>query len=276
MTKTEQDKILEDRIKSNTANFTLNRQTAIVSAFASGDFDKYEYLTRIDLALKPNSLQKARFEHSPLGNLLNKKLGDGQKDNKIAKIIEQRNQYEQSISEENESSDDLIERLATLRDDITDKKDAINQTAEELSRHVQTENIDNTTISTSSEDKVETKDQEMQKNYEDNIFHLVRQRIQQIDSRHRLQRFLDRHRIPITVPKEKHFEDENFNELVNLLNAYGQNTDHIVESPSPTTKSMQKFDKVRDLWIKFLDKMQELEEINHKKELEDMNKVHEK
>ena len=165
MTKTEQDKILEDRIKSNTTNFTLNRQTAIVSAFASGDFDKYEYLTRIDLALKPNSLQKARFEHSPLGNLLNKKLGDGQKDNKIAKIIEQRNQYEQSISEESESSDDLIERLVTLRDDIRDKKNAINQTAEELSRHVQTENIDNITISTSSEDKVETKDQEMQKNY---------------------------------------------------------------------------------------------------------------
>ena len=57
MTKTEQDKILEDRIKSNTANFTLNRQTTIVSALASGDFDKYEYVTRIDLALKPNSLQ---------------------------------------------------------------------------------------------------------------------------------------------------------------------------------------------------------------------------
>ena len=57
MTKTEQDKILEDRIKSNTANFTLNRQTIIVSALASGDFDKYEYVTRIDLALKPNSLQ---------------------------------------------------------------------------------------------------------------------------------------------------------------------------------------------------------------------------
>ena len=87
MTKTEQDKILEDRIKSNIANFTLNRQTAIVSAFSSGDFDKYEYLTCIDLALKPNSLQKAGFEHTPLGNLLDKKLNDDDDDDNGGEIV---------------------------------------------------------------------------------------------------------------------------------------------------------------------------------------------
>ena len=186
----------------------------------------------------------------------------------ITRIIEQRNQYEEPMSDESESSDDIIEGLLNLHDDIGDRIDDINQTVEELSRHMQTENID--------EDEVETRDQETQKNYEDNFFHLFRQLIQQINSRHRLQRFLDRHNIPITVPKEKHFTDENFNELVNLLNAYAQNIDHVVESPSPTTKSTQKFDRVRDLWIKFLDKMQELDEINHKKESEDMKKVHEK
>ena len=74
MTKTEQNKILENKIKANTLDFNLNRQSAIVSALADGNFDKYEYLTRTDLALKPNLLQKARLEHSPLGNLLNKKL----------------------------------------------------------------------------------------------------------------------------------------------------------------------------------------------------------
>ena len=74
MTKTDQNKILESNIRANTFDFNLNRQSAIVSAFADGNFDKYEYLTRTDLALKPNSLQKASFEHSPSGNLLNKKL----------------------------------------------------------------------------------------------------------------------------------------------------------------------------------------------------------
>ena len=71
-------------------DFNLNRQAAIVSAFADGNFDKYEYLTQTDLALKPNSLQKSRFEHSPLGNLLNNKLkvsdddgGDKKDDKKI-------------------------------------------------------------------------------------------------------------------------------------------------------------------------------------------------
>ena len=80
MTKTEQDKILENKIRSNTVNFIVNRQSAIVSALVDGEFDKYEYLTRIDLALNPNSLEKERFENSPLGNLLSKKL-DNNKDN---------------------------------------------------------------------------------------------------------------------------------------------------------------------------------------------------
>ena len=77
MTKTEQNKILEDKITLNRLNFNLNRQSAIVSVFADGNFDKYEYLTRIDLELKPNLLQKARFQYSPLGDLLNKKLNAG-------------------------------------------------------------------------------------------------------------------------------------------------------------------------------------------------------
>ena len=172
------------------------------------------------------------------------------------------------MSEESESSDDIIEGLLNLQDDIGDRIDDTNQTVEELIRHVQTENID--------EDEVETRDQETEKSYEDNFFHLFRQHIQQTNSRHRLQRFLDRHNIPITVPKEKHFADENFNELVKLLNTHAQHIDHVVESPSPTAKSMQKFDRVRDLWIKLLDKMQELDEINHKKQSEDMKIVHEK
>ena len=35
--------------------------------FSSGDLNKYEFLTRKDLKYKPNALDKARFEFSPLG-----------------------------------------------------------------------------------------------------------------------------------------------------------------------------------------------------------------
>ena len=34
--------------------------------FSSGDLNKYEFLTRKDLNYKPNALDKARFEFSPL------------------------------------------------------------------------------------------------------------------------------------------------------------------------------------------------------------------
>ena len=40
---------------------------AEISAFSSGDKNKYEFLTRKDLKYKPNALDKARFEFSPLG-----------------------------------------------------------------------------------------------------------------------------------------------------------------------------------------------------------------
>ena len=40
---------------------------AEISAFSSGDLNKYEFLTIKDLKYKPNALDKARFEFSPLG-----------------------------------------------------------------------------------------------------------------------------------------------------------------------------------------------------------------
>ena len=122
MSKTEQTKILEDKIKANTLNFNLNRQSAIVSAFADGNFDKYDYLTRIGLALKPNSLQRARFQYSPLGNLLNKKLkvddddGDDKKDNEsdiqdlLDRIERGRMSDRAPIIEESRSPTPIIEK----------------------------------------------------------------------------------------------------------------------------------------------------------------------
>ena len=44
---------------------------AEISAFSSGDLNKYEFLTRKDLKYKPNALDKARFEFSPLDKAFN-------------------------------------------------------------------------------------------------------------------------------------------------------------------------------------------------------------
>ena len=67
MTRKEQIKILDNKIESNINQYKINRLKAEISAFSSGDLNKYEFLTRKDLKYKPNALDKARFEFSPLG-----------------------------------------------------------------------------------------------------------------------------------------------------------------------------------------------------------------
>ena len=124
MTKIEQDEIL-DSIKSNTANFILNRQTAIVSAFASGDFDKYEYLTRIDLALKPNSLNMVRFQYSPLGQALNR-------------MLDKYDKNDEPRIPENAFNDDMLDKLKKVYDEITKAKDENNKIIDKLTEDAKT------------------------------------------------------------------------------------------------------------------------------------------
>ena len=67
MTRKEQNKILDAKIESNVNQYKVDRLNAEISAFSSGDLNKYEFLKRIDLNYKANALDKARFEFSPLG-----------------------------------------------------------------------------------------------------------------------------------------------------------------------------------------------------------------
>ena len=67
MTRKEQNEILDDKIESNVNQYKVDRLNAEISTFASGDLNKYEFLTRKDLKYKPNALDEARFEFSPLG-----------------------------------------------------------------------------------------------------------------------------------------------------------------------------------------------------------------
>ena len=74
MTRKEQNKILDAKIESNVNQYKVDRLNAEISAFSSGDLNKYEFLKRIDLNYKPNALDKARFEFSPLGRAFNEGL----------------------------------------------------------------------------------------------------------------------------------------------------------------------------------------------------------
>ena len=59
MTRKEQNKILDAKIESNVNQYKVDRLNAEISAFSSGDLNKYEFLKRIDLNYKPNALDKA-------------------------------------------------------------------------------------------------------------------------------------------------------------------------------------------------------------------------
>ena len=69
MTRKEQNKILDDTVKANNAQYNLDRMNAEISAYSSGDLAKYEFLTKKDLNYKPNAFEQAKFEYSPLGKV---------------------------------------------------------------------------------------------------------------------------------------------------------------------------------------------------------------
>ena len=90
MTRKEQNKILNDKIESNVNQYKVDRLNAEISAFSSGDLNKYEFLNRIDLNYKPNALDKARSEFSLLGKTFNTgldKTAQGYQEGGITKLL---------------------------------------------------------------------------------------------------------------------------------------------------------------------------------------------
>ena len=79
MTRKEQNKILDDKIKTNNAQYNLDRMNAEISAYSSGDLHKYKYLTKKDINYKPNAFEHAKFEYSPLGKVFTDGLNKSDK-----------------------------------------------------------------------------------------------------------------------------------------------------------------------------------------------------
>ena len=100
MTRKEQNKILDDKITANNAQYDLDRMNAEISAYSSGDLPKYEYLTKKDLKYNPNAFEQAKFEYSPLGKVFTDGLDKSDRNEgllkrlKILKII---NNYNNQI-----------------------------------------------------------------------------------------------------------------------------------------------------------------------------------
>ena len=85
-----QNKILDAKIESNVNQYKVDRLNAEISAFSSGDLNKYEFLKRIDLNYKANALDKGRFEFAPLGKTFSTgldKTAQGYQEEGIIKLL---------------------------------------------------------------------------------------------------------------------------------------------------------------------------------------------
>ena len=53
----------------NETQYDLERKAAKISALSSNNLYKYDYLTGEDLGLKPRTVERTKFEYSPLGKI---------------------------------------------------------------------------------------------------------------------------------------------------------------------------------------------------------------
>ena len=105
MTKSDQIKILNDKIKANNVQYDINRLNAEISAYSRGDLDKYEFLTKQDLKYKPDALEQAKFAYSPLGKVFNDGLNKKDKTKKVG-ILQRLKNIEDNLNSNHDDNDD--------------------------------------------------------------------------------------------------------------------------------------------------------------------------
>ena len=109
----------------NEAQYDLDRKSAKISALSSNNLDKYEYLTGEDLGLKPNTIEQARFEYSPLGKIFNKGLDkDDKKEGLFKRLKNIENAQKGLINGDNKNKPDSARSklsLSSIFDSISSK-----------------------------------------------------------------------------------------------------------------------------------------------------------
>ena len=141
MTKSDQIKVLNDKIKANNAQYDINRLNAEISAYSSGNLDKYEFLTKQDLKYKPDALEQAKFAYSPLGKVFND--GFNEKDNtKKVGILQRLRNIEDNFNSNDDNGDNGNGKVGIFQiiKDIKDKGIKISnddETIREIREHIQ-------------------------------------------------------------------------------------------------------------------------------------------
>ena len=149
MTRKEQNKILDDKIKANNAQYNLERMNAEISAYSSSDLHKYEYLTKKDLGYKPDAFEKAKFEYSPLGKVFTDGLNNSDNKNegllKRLKNIESRSNNQllalkdinrPAIRGRDDDDDDIKKEYKKIVEDYRNNKIEYKEIKEKLNKTI--------------------------------------------------------------------------------------------------------------------------------------------
>ena len=86
-------------------NMIQTKKAAIISAWSSKNLDKVEYLTGENLGLRPDTIEQAKFEYSPLGKIFNKDLD---KNNQKEGLLKRLKNIEGKIKSKDKKESDPI------------------------------------------------------------------------------------------------------------------------------------------------------------------------
>ena len=168
MTRSDQIKILNDKIKANNAQYDVNRLNAEISAYSSGDLDKYEFLTNQDLKYKPDALEQAKFTYSPLGKVFNDGLNKKDNTKKVG-ILQRLKNIENNLNsnDDNDNGNRKV-RIFQIIKDIKDKGIRISNDDEairEIREHIQ--NLRNKSVRVNNFDEISREIREHIQNLKD-------------------------------------------------------------------------------------------------------------
>ena len=114
MTITDQIKTLNRKIMQNDAQYDLDRKAAKVSALSSNNLGKYEYLSFEDLGLKPNAIEQAKFEYSPLGKVFTQRFDKNDQKERLfrrLKNIEGKNKEQLNVLKDQLEKQPIISKV---------------------------------------------------------------------------------------------------------------------------------------------------------------------
>ena len=140
MIKSNQIKILNDKIKANNVQYDVNRLNAEISAYSSGDLDKYEFLTKQNLKYKPDAVEQAKFTYSPLGKVFIDRLNKKDNTKKVGILQRLKNIEDNLNSNDNNDNDNRKVGIFQIIKDIKDNGIKISNDDEairEIREHIQ-------------------------------------------------------------------------------------------------------------------------------------------